>query len=150
MSHRYVVIAEREECSLIPPDERDRTLIVTGAGGANVIRALRGLPKESDILNVGYCGSMWHCVGERVEINNVRLYHPECNVKEMTHRLQQDGCLCLTAGDFVKEDKSGLKCVYDMELAYIAAFGFAKIRSIKTVSDNLNYINYKKFTIANV
>ena len=37
-------------------------------------------------------------------------------------------------------------CVFDMELAYIAAMGFAKVHSLKYVSDNLSLHDYHNLT----
>lgn len=64
---------------------------------------------------------------------------------EETFELGNHDTLCLTAGDFVL-DGADLpeKSVVDMELAYIAAFGFASVMSIKYVSDALNLRQYNE------
>ena len=37
-------------------------------------------------------------------------------------------------------------CVFDMELAFVAALGFRKLRSLKYVSDNLSLHAYHEHT----
>lgn len=145
---KYLVVATRAELDLPWADcERDaREVIVTGVGGTNVIRALRDLPRDADILNVGYCGSASFPIGFTVFVRECRLWHPNVSFDEPTFRLLERGnALCLTAGDFVT-DGTGLpaKSVVDMELAYIAALGFRRLESIKFVSDNLNMEQYDK------
>lgn len=147
---KYLVVATKAELSLpwAECEKGNREIIVTGVGGVNVIRALRDLPKDSDILNVGYCGSSSFPIGFTVFVREVRLWHPNVTFDEPTFTLATRGnAICLTAGDFVKEG-TGMpdKSVVDMELAYIAALGFRHLESIKFVSDNLNYEQYDKMT----
>lgn len=147
---KYLVVATKAELSL-PWAECERPyreVIVTGIGGTNVIRALRDIPRDSDILNVGYCGSAAFPIGFTVFVRECRLWHPNVSFDEPVFRLFDRGnALCLTAGDFVT-DGTGLpaKSVVDMELAYIAAMGFGKVQSIKFVSDNLSIKQYNKMT----
>ena len=50
---------------------------------------------------------------------------------------------CYTSNDFVLEtDKKG--CVFDMELAFIAALGFKDLVAFKYVSDNLDLQEYRE------
>ena len=143
----YLVVATEDEL-LLPWAKSNlcqRDVIITGVGGSNVIKALRNIPKDSDILNVGYCGSSYYPIGEDIWIHATRLWHPNVDFAEPVFFLDNDGAsVCLTAGDFVTAGE-GLpdRAVVDMELAYIAAFGFKRIRSVKRVSDNLNYLQYK-------
>lgn len=119
--------------------------IVTGVGGTNVIRALKDLPRDTEIFNVGYCGSAHFPVGSVVWVRDCRLWHPVADFIEPTFSLKEHGnVLCLTAGDFVTEGELPAHSVVDMELAYILAFGFAKVQSVKYVSDNLNYKQYQE------
>lgn len=142
---RYLVVATQDELKIPQAKEaaKDRAVIVTGVGGTNTIIALRDLPKDADILNVGYCGS-WHlAIGTAVKIGVCRTYHRNCNFIEKTFYLANGNYLCLTAGDFVKDSDVPKDAVVDMELAYIAALGFTNLKSIKIVSDHLDYEQYE-------
>ena len=140
---KIAVIATEAERRLIPVEERNRDVIVTGVGGTNAILALRDIPREADILNVGYAGSLHLPIGTRVMVGRVRLYHPNAAFAERTFELGSGSALCLTAGDFVEGGNIEKDAVVDMELAYIAALGFAHLNAIKVVSDNLRYKQYE-------
>lgn len=147
---RYLVVAERKELDLPLAKiavESGRTPIVTGVGGTNVIKALRNIPRDADILNVGYCGSNRFPIGAVIWIGETRLLHPNVAFEEEVFRLGPENTVCLTSGDFVLEgaDLPECSCV-DMELAYIAAFGFQTVRAVKYVSDNLDYKKYRAQT----
>ena len=138
----YLVVATEEELKLIPSDKREA--IVTGVGGANAVAALRDIPRDADILNVGYAGSRHLPIGRRITIGRCRTYHPNVTFAEQTFILGSGAGLCLTAGDFVKEADIPTDAVVDMELAYICALGFTNIKSIKVVSDHFDYDQYEK------
>ena len=140
-----LVVATSDELNIPQAKEaaRDRVVIVTGVGGTNTIRALRDLPKDADILNIGYCGSWHHAIGTSLRIGMCRTFHKNCTFVEPTFHLDGGCVLCLTAGDFVKDSEIPKDAVVDMELAYIAALGFTNLSSIKVVSDNLNYEQYE-------
>ena len=148
---KYLVVATKAELSLPWAEcEKDsREVIVTGVGGVNVIRALRDLPRDADILNVSYSGSASFPIGYTVFVRDCRLWHPNVDYDEPVFSLNSryGNALCLTAGDFVL-DGTGLpdKSVVDMELAYIAAMGFERLESIKFVSDNLSLKQYNEMT----
>lgn len=146
---KYLVVATKGELRLPWAEcEKDREVIVTGVGGANVIRALKDLPRDSDILNVGWCGSAYFPIGYAVWVRDCRLWHPGVSYQEPIFQINDWGnALCLTAGDFVN-DGSGLpeKSVVDMELAYIASFGFAKLSAVKVVSDRCDLSEYERTT----
>lgn len=150
MSTRYLIVATEEELLLpyaaaaVQGDYRQP--IVTGVGATNVICALRNLPRHADILNVGYCGTNRFPVGSVLWVKDSSLYHPNVDFQERTfHLMQETGVLCLTAGDFVTNgDDLPANCVVDMELAYIAAFGFQSLKAVKYVSDNLNLKQYEE------
>lgn len=148
MSEKYLIVATEEELSLDwAVTERHRTTIVTGVGGTNVIRALRYLPRDSDILNVGYCGSNSFPIGTVLWPQFTRLLHPNVPFKEETFRLcySSSEVTCFTAGDFVTDPEMLPPfSVVDMELAYIAAFGFRVVASVKYVSDNLDIKEYER------
>lgn len=144
---KYLVVATEDELKLPWAQANDhRMVIVCGVGGTNVIRALKDLPPDSDILNVGYCGALYYPVGSVVWIETSRLWHPSVDFEEPVFHLQSSsGATCFTAGDFVLNGEDlPAKSVVDMELAYIAAFGFQSLRAVKYVSDNLNLQQYEK------
>ena len=149
MSSRYLIVATEAELSL-PMAQAAlqggyRTPIVTGVGATNIINALRNLPRHADILNVGYCGSISFPVGTEHLIGSCRLWHPNVDFPELTYRLGPYQVTCLTSGDFVLDGaKLPPHSVVDMELAYIAAFGFQALGAIKYVSDNLNLQQYEE------
>lgn len=119
--------------------------VVTGVGGTNIIHALKGLPTDSEVINVGFCGSADYPVGQYVFVSKCRLYHPNVEFSEQTFQFGGSGdVLCLTSGDFVTSPTHIPKgAIVDMELAYIAAFGFRKITAIKYISDKFNLKQYE-------
>ena len=157
---KYIVMAEEGEHGLLDQlkeqtglDLSDATLIYTGVGAINIIRSLQDLDREAEIFNVGYAGSANFDLGTWVEVTEVRLNHPNVTYPEpelpisnhqlpITHVKQ---ALCYTNCDFVLQ--SDYKdCVFDMELAYIAALGFKHLHSFKYVSDNLSLHAYHDLT----
>lgn len=157
---RYIVMAEEGEHVLLDKareqlglDLTDATLIYTGVGAINIIRSLQHLDREAEIYNIGYAGSANFDLGTWVEVTEVRLNHPnvtypEPELKISTLPAQISNCLrsvCYTNTDFVLA--SDYKdCVFDMELAFIAALGFKHLHSFKYVSDNLSLHAYHELT----
>ena len=157
---RYIVMAEEGEQVLLEKareqlglDLADATLIYTGVGAINIIRSLQHLDREAEIYNIGYAGSANFDLGSWVEVTEVRLNHPnvtypEPELKISTLPAQISNCLrsvCYTNTDFVLA--SDYKdCVFDMELAFIAALGFKHLHSFKYVSDNLSLHAYHELT----
>ena len=155
---KYILLAEEGERTLIekagiPANEewRDAKIIYTGVGAINIIRALQDLPRDARLLNIGYAGSANFDIGTWVEVTEVRLNHP--NVKYPEPNLQlaignwqlAKQAICYTNCDFVLQ--SDYKdCVFDMELAFIAALGFKNLHSLKYVSDNLSLHAYHDLT----
>ena len=164
-----IVIAEEGERKLIEkyiPDCK-WDVLVTGVGAVNVIRSLRDLPRDTHILNIGYAGSANFEIGTLVEVSEVRLNHPNCKYDEPIVPVSpcdlsnnapstaQDAqslfpiadrrAVCYSNCDFVLQ--SDYKdCVFDMELAYIAALGFERVSALKVVSDNLSLHAYHEVT----
>lgn len=164
-----IVIAEEGERKLIEkyiPDCK-WDVLVTGVGAVNVIRSLRDLPRDTHILNIGYAGSANFEIGTLVEVSEVRLNHPNCKYDEPIVPVSpcdlsnnesgtaQDApslfpiadcrAVCYSNCDFVLQ--SDYKdCVFDMELAYIAALGFERVSALKVVSDNLSLHAYHEIT----
>lgn len=154
---KLVVIAEKEELKLVEElGYGNWQVLITGVGGMNVIKALKDLPKDMTIVNIGYAGSKNLEPGKYYSIERVSLYHqnvdyPEKPVDLSFHfgKYEETGLIhnaivpCYTSNDFVLDtDRTG--CVFDMELAYIATLGFKTIISFKYVSDNLDLQEYRE------
>ena len=157
---KYIVMAEEGEQSLLNQlqeqtglDLSDAQLIYTGVGAINIIRSLQNLDREAEVYNVGYAGSANFDIGTWVEVTEVRLNHPNVTYPEPELRLSSfdsrhtavKQAVCYTNTDFVLQ--SDYKdCVFDMELAFIAALGFKRLHSFKYVSDNLSLHAYHDLT----
>lgn len=140
-----VVVATDEEYKLARKRFKHHIILKTGVGGVNVIRKLRKIPKWIKILNFGYVGSNNIPVGTEVVVGECRLYHPNVIYNEVEYMLDKESTIkCFTSNDFVLKTDLKKPCVFDMELAYICALGFKRIKSIKIVSDNLSLKEYEK------
>lgn len=137
-----IVVATNEEYQMAK-HLFEGEIVQTGVGPLNVIEKLRNLPKETEITNFGFCGSNSIPRGTMVEIGKCEILHENANFESPSYTLQNDGVKCYTSNDFVTATKETEPCVFDMELAYILALGFNNIKSIKIVSDNLNYKEYE-------
>ena len=158
-------MAEEGELSLLEKareqlglDLKDAQLIYTGVGAINIIRSLQDLDREAELYNIGYAGSANFDIGTWVEVSEVRLNHPNVTYPEpklmlidemlgaelpLEHETRR--AVCYTGTDFVLA--SDYKdCVFDMELAFIAALGFKHLHSLKYVSDNLSLHSYHDLT----
>ncbi len=132
-------------------------IIVTGVGAINVLKTLRGISLDVQLLNIGYAGSANFDIGSIVHVTEVLLNHPCVTYSEPKLTLSSiDKCwlpapisvivaVCYSNTDFVLQS-SYTNCVFDMELAYIAGLGFNRLMSIKVVSDNLNLHTYHNTT----
>lgn len=145
----------REELGL---DLRDAEILFTGVGAINIIRSLQHLDREAELYNIGYAGSANFDLGSWVEVTEVRLNHPNVTYAEprlplideslgaelpLEHETRR--AICYTNCDFVLA--SDYKdCVFDMELAFIAALGFKNLHALKYVSDNLSLHTYHEHT----
>lgn len=155
-----VVIAESEEISLVKRLGYDKfPILVTGVGVLNVIEALKDIPKDTEIVNIGYAGSK-NLEPKFYAVKSVTLHHPNVSYNEKVYtlgytsstcaeELDEDdsdlytGKMCYTSADFVTEsDKEN--CLFDMELGYIMALGFKNVTAFKYVSDNLDIQEYRK------
>lgn len=143
MVKQIITIATPAEIELVKrhPEFSGIPILITGVGPLNVIRALQDIPREYQVINIGYAGSVDLEIGKEYRIATVELYHkidfrsPEIVINH--------GVKCYTASDFVTE-ASEKRCVFDMELGYIAAMGFDSVLSYKIVSDHCNYSEYEK------
>ena len=135
-------------------DLSDAELLYTGVGAINIIRSLQDLDREAELYNIGYAGSANFDLGTWVEVTEVRLNHPAVSYEEPklkvegVKELKSEGvkrAICYSNCDFVLA--SDYKdCVFDMELAFIAALGFKHLHSLKYVSDNLSLHAYHELT----
>ena len=168
MTKKYIIMAEEGELSLLEKvrltlglDLSDAELVYTGVGAINIIRSLQHLDRDAELYNIGYAGSANFDLGTWVEVTEVRLNHPNVTYPEpelklpITHTAQADRknyqlpmvkqAICFTGTDFVLASEYK-DCVFDMELAFIAALGFKNLHSFKYVSDNLSLHAYHELT----
>ena len=147
---RPLIDKAREELGL---DLRDAEVLFTGVGAINIIRSLQHLDRDAELYNIGYAGSANFDLGSWVEVIEVRLNHPNVTYAEPELKLSAISnphsvvkqAVCYSNCDFVLA--SDYKdCVFDMELAYIAALGFKHLHSLKYVSDNLSLHTYHEHT----
>ena len=157
---KYIIMAEEGERPLIDKareelglDLRDAEVLFTGVGAINIIRSLQHLDRDAELYNIGYAGSANFDLGSWVEVTEVRLNHPNVTYAEPELKLSAISnqpsvvrqAVCYSNCDFVLA--SGYKdCVFDMELAFIAALGFKHLHSFKYVSDNLSLHAYHEHT----
>ena len=121
-------------------------IIVTGIGGINVILALKNIPKDEEIVNIGYAGSNHLPIGEIVVVGISTLLHEVFQYEEEPNKTvdyPNSKIICYTSTDFVTKTTIKESCVFDMELAFICAM-FDKVKAIKVVSDNLDLHTYEK------
>ncbi len=147
---RELLSKAREQLGLDLPDAE---VIFTGVGAINIIRSLQSLDRDAELYNIGYAGSANFDIGTWVEVSEVRLNHPNVTYPEPELKIPNlqsplSNCrraICYTNTDFVLA--SDYKdCVFDMELAFIAALGFTRLHSLKYVSDNLSLHTYHELT----
>ena len=157
---KYIFMAEEGEHVLLDQvreqlglDLSGATLVYTGVGAINIIRSLQDLDREAEVYNIGYAGSANFDLGSWIEVTEVRLNHPNVTYPEPELKLEPIGlsnqqvkqAVCYSNCDFVLA--SDYKdCVFDMELAFIAALGFKHLHSLKHVSDNLSLHAYHDLT----
>ena len=151
-----IVIAEKEELKLVEElGYSNCPVLITGVGALNVIDALKDLPKDTEILNIGYAGSANYGIGSAVCVTEVRQNHPCVSYPEPELLLQVLPAECMQKAEEVIESvcysntdfvlQSNYRdCVFDMELAFILGMGFTNVRSIKIVSDNLSLREHRQ------
>ena len=142
-----VVIASDNERGLVKEfGYENHPIIVTGIGGVNVIKTLKNISPDEEIVNIGYAGSNHLPIGDRVLVGASSLLHESIDYKEelcKTVDYDKSNIICYTSTDFVTKTNIKEPCVFDMELAYICAM-FNKVKSIKVVSDNLDIHAYEQ------
>ena len=151
-----VIIAEEGERALAEKWFPGQEVLVTGVGALNILRSLRDVPRETPIINIGYCGSANYEIGSLVEVGEVKLCHPNVTYPEPSIHLRgglaeefgipvaHKGVTNFTSVDFVLQSKER-DCVFDMELAFVGGLGF-DVRPLKIVSDNLSLHEYHDLT----
>ena len=153
----YIFVADKKEANniKIPNELKDNVKIVVlnEWGETAVIRTLsekllNGEFKKTDrFFNIGYVGSNEFPIGKVVVVGTVSRENPSHTVNEPTFILDKESKVkCYSSLDFVESTKhSG---VFDMELYTFATF-FPNIKSVKIVSDNLNFHEFEQVTIDN-
>lgn len=164
MNNPMILIAEEGERKLIRQylpallNETEDNVLVTGVGAINVLQSLRNLPLNTPLVNIGYAGSANFEIGSVAVVNQSLLHHPNVTYPEpvinlptdaVTEALKNNNIMpriapCYSSCDFVLQSKYR-DCVFDMELAYIAALGFENLQAVKIVSDNLSLHTYREF-----
>lgn len=146
--NKLIVIAEKGEFKLIERlqemnlVEKSIPVLVTGVGGFNMIRSLKDLPKDTELINIGYAGSRNLPIDQFYQVSLSMLHHPDVDYDEPAYPLNTiSGCKavpCYTSTNFVLQSDID-DCLFDMDLGFIMPFGFKKVTSFKFVSDNLNF-----------
>ena len=142
-----IICAEIEEAKNIKCD--NATILVTGAGVSNILKCPKLTYDPNDIIiNVGYAGSNIYTRGTVASVKSVKKL-TQSIVNEPILPLEPlflNGVECHTADDFIKYADKELPLV-DMELYYLRIL-YPQIQSLKIVSDNFNYREYKKASFA--
>lgn len=140
---KLIVVATESECRHAEERFPNQSIVVTGVGGLNVIKALSNVDRKSEIINFGFAGSNKLPVGSEHFVSVCKLYHPNVEYDEPSWTLNGD-VPCFTSNDFVLSTEISEPCLFDMELAYILALGFENVKSLKIVSDSLNMDEYER------
>lgn len=156
--NQLLVIAEEGEREMAEKLFPDTPVLVTGIGAINIINALKEIPRDTPLINVGYAGSANYNIGTWVRVTQAFLHHPNITYPEPELKLNLSPSTfhlsplidapCYTSVDFVLASPYK-DCVFDMEIAFILAMGFTNVQSYKYVSDNLSYHEYKNTTAGN-
>ena len=92
MKH-LVVIAEKEELKLVEKLEYGHyPVLITGVGALNVIDALKDIPKDTTLINIGYAGSKDLEPGKFYTVDMVSLYHPNVDYHEPVYEVRGFPC----------------------------------------------------------
>lgn len=160
---KYVIEEYKMVCktlksfNLWADEDDEHLLLITGPGINNVIKSLSRMIYMNvlspcvNVVNIGYAGAKGLNVGDVEEVKSCHCleFPTKADVGlENRIKLSNEGVDCYTSFDFV-EKAEGIegKALFDMELAYIARFlcGCSTLRSVKIVSDNLDYESFKSF-----
>ena len=139
-----VVVATDNEYSMAQKIFGNKNQIIkTGVGCGNVIKSLKDIPLEEEILNFGYVGSNVIPRGTICTVGECYNYHPNVGIDE-PHYTLKGTVTCYTNNDFVLKTDIKDPVIFDMELYIILSLGFKNVTSIKIVSDNLNMEEYNE------
>ena len=143
-----IICAEEKEAERLDNFGSRAIIQVTGIGYDSVIRIPRFVCSKNDkVLNIGYAGSNVYKPGDVLSVKSCKLFDSSKQLKtrELTPLYFNEAC-CYTADDFIQFSEDKIELV-DMELYYLSLI-YPKIQSIKIVSDNLNYQQYKSSDFA--
>lgn len=154
----FILVANKDEAdhlNQIVQENQNVRILIVGEGRSHVISTLSNNLKmgtfgsDDRIINVGYVGANGLKKGSVVTIEKVQHLFPSKTINEPEIILSKpnydiESVKCYTADNFVNKDDVDIKniCVIDMELYYISLM-FPEVISIKIVSDELNYNDYK-------
>ena len=150
----YILVDNKQEADniKIPKELQNNTkMVLLGWGETSSIKTLSKMllngafNKNDKFFNIGYVGSNEFPIGTVVIVGNVSREISSHTVKEPSVKLNKESSVkCYSSLNFVESTKH--TGVFDMELYTLATF-FPKIKSVKIVSDNLNYHEYKQVAI---
>ncbi|MBR2286461.1 MAG: hypothetical protein IJ866_03315 [Alphaproteobacteria bacterium] len=151
----YILVADKQEADniKIPPElEQTTEIIVLGIGCPATLRTLAKLFLNKKFnhgdrfFNIGYVGSNEYPIGTVV---NVGVAAAEQNSKHFPcpeYTLDTTSNVkCYSSFDFVESSEH--TGIFDMELYTLASL-FPTIKSVKIVSDNLNFHDWKSVDIS--
>lgn len=138
-----IFCAELEEAKNIKcPNAK---IVITGAGLSNVIQTpIFKVNSNDHLINIGYAGSNLYPIGTVCSVKKCRRLTPSLTINESELELNSllTGVCCYTADSFIEHARDEIPLV-DMELYYLASI-YPQIQSLKIVSDNLDFNEYKK------
>ena len=150
----YILVADKQEADSvkIPQELEQKTeIIVLGIGGPATLRTLAKLfldkkfNSDDRFFNIGYVGSNEFPIGTVVSVGESLREFPSIRFPDETYFLDKKSKVkCFSSNDFVEETTN--TGIFDMEL-YILASLFPNIKSVKIVSDNLNFHDWKSVDI---
>lgn len=153
----YILIADKKEANKIkiPNELKDNVKIITldNWGATATIKKLSKMLLNGEInkndrfFNIGYVGSNEYPIGTVVTVGTVLKETPSHTVEEAPITLDKTSNIkCYSSPDFVESTTH--TGIFDMELYTMATF-FPNIKSVKIVSDNLNFHEFEQVTIDN-
>lgn len=142
----YVLVNEKEYELLAKYIDDD--YIFTGCGYSWIFKSLKDIPRDTHIINVGFCGSNNLPIGTVCNIN--KCYHYRKYFTDQVEDVytlpvlsEENNYPCYSSDDFVLETDITEPVVFDMELYAILTMGFTNVSAIKIVSDNLCLDDYR-------
>lgn len=143
-----LIVATKEECEMMKEHFPEYSCIYTKIGASNIIRTCYDIPRDTQMINIGYAGSNSLPIGTVCKVKRTfRLKDEAFKFEDYRHgfQLSEEGFDCYTSNSFVTHTDIKEPCLFDMELNYIAAFPFKLLGSIKIVSDSLCETAYNDY-----